>query len=74
VDILALDAKGEPQQSVVIETFDGFLYELKLGEEEAGTVPVFISVSGSFAKDAHTGEPTKSRRTRRVWMQNFRRS
>ncbi|RFC41939.1 MAG: protein of unknown function (DUF4340), partial [Verrucomicrobia bacterium] len=49
-DVLAADAKAEPVVSAVLDTFDGFKYELKIGKEEAENYPVFVQVSATLPK------------------------
>jgi len=51
VDVVALDQKSEIATTAVVETFDGFRCELSIGKEQAGNYPLFVQVSGNFAKE-----------------------
>jgi hypothetical protein len=59
-DVLAPDAKLEdPTTTAVIETFDGFRYELKIGKANAENHPVLVNVSGNFPKERTPGKDEK---------------
>jgi len=58
-DVLAPDVKSEPAVTALVATFDGFTYELQLGKEQGENVPVFVKVSGNFAKERTAGADEK---------------
>jgi Domain of unknown function (DUF4340) len=59
-DVLAPDAKLEdPTTTAVIETFDGFRYELKIGKANGENHPVLVNVSGNFPKERTPGKDEK---------------
>jgi Domain of unknown function (DUF4340) len=59
-DVMAPDAKLEdPITTAVIETFDGFRYELKIGKANGENHPVLVNVSGNFPKERTPGKDEK---------------
>jgi hypothetical protein len=63
-DVLAPDAKTEETgldkpSTVRIETFDNFIYTLKIGKLTAETYPVLITVSANLGKERTAGKDEK---------------
>lgn len=65
-DVFKVDEKPEVVNTAVVETFDGFRYELKVGREENGSYPLLVQVGGTFAKERVAGADEKEEDKKRL--------